>query len=143
MATKSSQPRYRTDWKRRLRRRPMLLPSFEPLEARQLMSIASHPEQASLFLRASRKPAITVSIDPADDPDHDGIVAQSHLVLEGKTRPRAKVRLDLGANGSFEQKTKADKKGNYHFVIDVVAGATPIRVQLVGGPEDAQRRSSP
>ena len=70
-------------------------------------------------------------LDPSSDPDHDGIVVQAHLTLVGKTAAKATVRLDLGADGSYEQKAKADKKGNFHFAVDVGPGVTPIRVQLV------------
>ncbi len=62
--------------------------------------------------------------------------ADGTTIIDGKTTPRAKLKLDIGANGSTEQVAKADKKGRFQFTFHVDYGTTPIEVI---GPKSGRR----
>src|SRR4051794_29456869 len=108
----------------RKRRSQMLLRlSLEPLEARQLLAtdvlsskVANAALAAALFdphqdlhaLKKAPKPAMTAPVVAGPD-------ALGAVTVSGRTRAKAKVKLDIGADGSIEQTVKADAKGRFHF----------------------------
>ena len=57
-------------------------------------------------------------------------------VISGKLTPRAKLKLDIGANGSIEQVVKANKKGLFQFTFQVGYGTTLVEVI---GPNSGKR----
>src|SRR5262249_40574071 len=83
------------------------------------------------------KPRLVVMIDPASDPNYDGVVTQPSVLFTGSTAPGTKVKLDQGADGTFEQRTKADTTGVFHFTIDVSVGITPVHIQVATGGHKA------
>src|SRR4051794_14152835 len=98
----------------RTRRSLRLRLALEPLEARQLLATAGKVGPAALAaalsappqaLHARKKPPKPVNpATPATvtaGPDANGSVT-----LSGKTYPKAKVNLDLQANGTIEQTAK-------------------------------------
>jgi hypothetical protein len=123
---------------RQRRSRLRLRSSLEPLEVRQLLatdglsSKLGHaalaadlfdPHQDLHALKKAPKPAMTASV--VVGPDTRGAVTVS-----GQTRAKAKVKLDIGADGSIEQTVKADAKGRFQFTFAVGFGATPVRLTL-------------
>ena len=50
------------------------------------------------------------------------------LLITGHTYKKAKVQLDIGANGSVEQTTRSDRRGNFKFTLHVDFGQTHIRI---------------
>src|SRR4051794_25248853 len=138
----------------RLRRSSHLL--LEPLERRELLagvgSMGNRPGtipievsragSEHLAIRGAKKPRLTVQIDTAaTDLDHNGVLNESAVILTGRTSPRTKVKLDRGADGTFEQQTKSDKKGAFHFTVNVSVGTTPILVQVAKGGRKAPSRT--
>lgn len=83
--------------------------------------------------------ALTAGLDPTSDPDGDGTVNRPDVVIAGQTAPNAVVRLDRGANGSFERVARADRDGLYRFVATVGLGKTRFRV--VAADAFGQRRT--
>ncbi len=110
-------------------------PLLEPLEPRTLLAIdvftnvigegkavASLLEPPQLHtLKKTPKPAITASV--ISGPDSNGLVT-----VAGKTYARAKVKLDIGANGSIEQTVKANKHGQFQLTFTVGFGSIPVRL---------------
>lgn len=74
----------------------------------------------------------TLELDPATDPEGDNIVDRPDIVLTGQAHAGVKVRLDLGADGSFEQETTGDPDGRFSISTTIGFGVTPIAVLLSG-----------
>ncbi|MBI3462472.1 MAG: hypothetical protein HY000_05340, partial [Planctomycetes bacterium] len=72
---------------------------------------------------------VTVGLDPASDPDGDAIVNQRDVVVGGQTNVGATVRLDQGADGTFERTSTADATGRYGIAITAAIGGNPLRVE--------------
>lgn len=70
-------------------------------------------------------------IDPAADPDGDGRIDADEVDVVGRTTPGATVRLDLGADGSFEQTATADDAGDFRFTVPLTDGANRVAVRVV------------
>jgi hypothetical protein len=70
-------------------------------------------------------------VDPAADPDGDSRVDAPEVGLVGRTSPGATVRLDRGADGTFEATTTADAQGLYRFALPLSPGANPVAVEAV------------
>lgn len=51
-----------------------------------------------------------------------------NVVVVGRVSPRAVVQLDLGADGSFEGRARADARGRFDFAFQVDYGTTPVRL---------------
>src|SRR5579864_1115819 len=86
---------------------------------------------ARLNLGAStqvRTLSVTVGLDPASNPDGNGIVTQSDVAIDGRTEPGATVLLFQGPNSSVPRSTTADAQGSYEFQITTPIGQTPLRV---------------
>ncbi|WP_406695215.1 dockerin type I domain-containing protein [Singulisphaera sp. Ch08] len=69
-----------------------------------------------------------VGLDPAADPDGDGKVNKATVDVAGQTAPGVIVRLDRGADGSFEATTTSGPDGRYRFTVPLNLGANPIAV---------------
>jgi hypothetical protein len=72
---------------------------------------------------------VTLSIDPAADPDGDGVVQTADITLVGLTAPGTKLRLDQGADGVFDQQTSTSLSGHFQFNTTIQEGQTPFRVE--------------
>jgi hypothetical protein len=79
-------------------------------------------EQTSLRALA-RVPRIAITGVVTAGPDANGSVT-----ITGQTYRRARVSLDLQADGTIEQTTRADAAGRYQFTFTVGFGGTPVRV---------------
>src|SRR5262249_20563005 len=75
--------------------------------------------------------AITVGLDPASDPDGDGMVAGPEVTVVGRTAPGAWVRLDQGGDGTFEQTVTADAAGLFRIPAVVGLGTSSILVEAM------------
>jgi hypothetical protein len=83
---------------------------------------ATHVGHITAWGPAARvQPAITAVV--AAGPDANGSVT-----IVGRTYRRAKVSLDLEADGTIEQTTKAKAKGQFQFTFTVGFGSTPVRL---------------
>ncbi|MEW4570897.1 dockerin type I domain-containing protein [Tautonia sp. JC769] len=71
----------------------------------------------------------TLGIDRAADPDGDGRVDSDVVAVVGRTTPGATVRLDRGADGSFDAETTADAVGRYRFVVPLADGPNPVAIE--------------
>jgi hypothetical protein len=67
------------------------------------------------------QPAITAAVTAGPD-------AIGSVTISGRTYRRAKVSLDLQANGSSEQTARANAKGQFQFTFTVGFGSTPVRL---------------
>jgi RHS repeat-associated protein len=120
------------------RNRIRILPVLESLESRQLLAtgltsskfgISIFPSEVlnpfeDLAKPKKKPPKSAISVTGIAGPSSSsGIVT-----LSGKTDARAKVRLDLGANGSVEQTVKTRANGRFQITFDVGFGTTPIRL---------------
>jgi membrane-associated phospholipid phosphatase/sugar lactone lactonase YvrE len=65
------------------------------------------------------KPLITASVTAGPN-------AAGSVTVAGKTYARAKVNLDIGANGSIDQTVKASSKGLYQVTFTIGFGSTPV-----------------
>jgi hypothetical protein len=139
---------------RETRRDRRARPAPETLEGRELMSVAalpairpghhehrpvhpttprphrapSIPEPLTNFdpipIRAlARVPRSAITAVVTAGPDADGSVT-----ITGQTYHRAKVSLDLGADGTIEETTRADAKGGFKLTVTVGFGSTPVRL---------------
>jgi hypothetical protein len=112
----------------------------EPLEPRELLSSAPRLdglgrelfgsillEDVSLRTRKTKAPPNGLTARVASGPDASG-----QVIIAGHTHARAKVTLDVGANGSIEQTTRADAKGRFQFVVTVDFGLTRLRLSATG-----------
>jgi hypothetical protein len=72
----------------------------------------------------------TLGLDPAADPDGDGRVGAGtdKVDVVGRTAPGSTVRLDRGADGSFEATTTAGADGRYRFTVPLNLGSNPIAI---------------
>lgn len=121
-------------------------PGCELLESRTLMSagqntrssglttaidflpmVAGHGEQA-LKSESQRAFATTLKLAQGFDLFGQGVVTGPLVVLTGRTAPFALVRLDVGADGTFEQQVRAGAQGRFMFATNVGAGLTPFQV---------------
>jgi hypothetical protein len=91
----------------------------EPVQPAITAAHLGHITARSLAARA--QPAITAVV--AAGPDANGSVT-----ILGRTYRRAKVSLDVQADGTIEQTTKANAKGQFHFTFTVGFGGTPVRL---------------
>jgi hypothetical protein len=66
-------------------------------------------------------PAITAGVTAGPD-------ANGSVTISGQTYPRAKVSLDLQADGTIEQTAKANSQGQFQFTFTVGFGSTPVRL---------------
>lgn len=107
-------------WKRQravARRRPgrahalKMLP-IEALETRQVMT-----------------GLLGLGVDPGADPDGNGLVVSERVALVGQADPGARVRLDIGGDGTFERMTRAGADGSFRFVVRPRVGTTSFAVQ--------------
>lgn len=85
----------------------------------------------------------TLGLDPAADPDGDGTVDADRETADviGRTAPGATVRLDRGADGSFEANTTAGADGRYRFTVPLDLGLNPLAIVVsdsFGQTTDAQ-----
>src|SRR5262249_11729688 len=71
---------------------------------------------------------VALSVDPAADPDGDGRVDADEVDVVGRAAAGATVRLDLGADGSFEAMGTAGADGQYRFTVPLEIGANSIAV---------------
>jgi hypothetical protein len=81
--------------------------------------------------------ALTAGLDPASDPDGNGVVTTPSLTISGLTAPGATVQLDQGATGTFSQATTADTEGHYQFQVVIPIGVTTFTVQATAGGQQA------
>lgn len=77
--------------------------------------------------------AATLGLDPATDPDGNGIVMQPNVVLDGHTQPGAVVHLIVGSGGVQDQTTRANGQGTYQFHVIAPQGITPVEVVAADG----------
>ncbi len=106
---------------------------MESLETRELLARSSMLDETLRVAAKAHKPLkpIVIPIKIVQQPSADGTT-----IIDGKTTPRAKLKLDIGANGSTEQVVKADKKGHYQFTFHVDYGTTSV--ELIG-PKSGRR----
>src|SRR5262249_13290217 len=84
---------------------------------------------ANLKINTLLRPlTVTLGVDPAADPDGIGVVQGPQITLVGQTAPRAKLRLDQGADGVFDRQTFAGLGGRYQFTTQVGAAVSHLRV---------------
>ena len=90
-------------------------------------------DEAPVLAAKPRKPAkpIVLPLKLVESPGASGAA-----VISGKLTARAKLKLDIGANGSIEQTVKANKKGVFQFTFHVGYGTTPVEVI---GPNSGKR----
>jgi hypothetical protein len=90
-------------------------------------------EKAMVLAAKPRKPPkpILLPLRLVESPGASGTA-----VVSGKLTARAKLKLDIGANGSIEQTVKANKKGMFQFTFYVGYGTTPVEVI---GPNSGKR----
>ena len=107
-------------------RRPLSWrPIVEYLEDAQLLSRSSEIHDELLLVLAAKKVPkplvlhVNIKMPPGAD---------STTIVGGKLTAKAKVKLDLGADGSIEQVVKADKKGRFQFRFNVGYGTTLVEV---------------
>lgn len=70
----------------------------------------------------------SLRLDPAADPDGDGKVTKGTVDLTGRTAPGMIVKLDRGADGSFEATTTSGADGRYRFTVPLGLGANPFAI---------------
>lgn len=70
---------------------------------------------------------VGASLDPTSDPDSNGVVLQSNIVLVGQTTPGASVR--LGGDGMATQHANADTRGHFQFHTTLATGMNTLHVQ--------------
>jgi hypothetical protein len=85
---------------------------------------------------------LTAGLDPSSNPDGNGVVTSSNMVISGQTAPGATVSLDQGDTGTFTQTTTADAQGNYQFAVSVGIGVTPFRVEADAGGQQVMAETS-
>jgi hypothetical protein len=90
---------------------------------------------ARLNLGAStrvRPLSVTLAMSPASDPDGDGVVTSSTVLLAGRTTPGATVQAAYAgssASSATQPKTTADAAGNYQLSISIPStGVIPVQV---------------
>ncbi len=71
----------------------------------------------------------TLRLDPESDPDGDGRTDESEVDVIGQAAPGAIVRLDRGADGTFEATARAGSDGRYRFTVPLSVGVDPIAVE--------------
>jgi hypothetical protein len=71
----------------------------------------------------ARVPKSTITAVVAAGPDANGSVT-----ITGQTYRRAKVGLDLQADGTIQQTARANSKGQFQFTFTVGFGSTPVRL---------------
>jgi hypothetical protein len=80
-----------------------------------------HPLRALTRVPKPARPAITAMV--ATGPDANGSVT-----ITGQTYRRAKVSLDIQADGTIEHTVRANANGQFQFTITVGFGDTPMRL---------------
>ena len=68
----------------------------------------------------------TLKLSKQSDPFGQGVVNGPMVVLTGRTSPFATVRLDVGADGTFESQVKANARGSFVLVANVGTGLTTL-----------------
>lgn len=101
--------------------------AVEGLEGRRLLSAS----------RVSTPLAVAAEVGRRFDLDGNGIVSTPRATIVGQTAPWATVRLDRGADGSFERATRADDSGRFTFSVALTIGRTPFRIRAAAGGEAA------
>src|SRR5581483_11808757 len=71
----------------------------------------------ALKAKKTPKPQITATVTA-------GPTSSGSVTVSGKTFAKAKVTLDIGANGSIDQTVKASKSGLYTFTFNVGFAST-------------------
>ncbi len=119
--------------RRRTRRESPWPPFIERLETRELLARASRLADSVIEVGKTSKPPkpIVLPISLIQPPEADGTT-----IIGGKLTQGAKLKLDIGANGSIEQVVKAGKKGRFQFKFDVGYGTTLVEVI---GPNSGRR----
>src|SRR5688500_17846324 len=99
---------------RPIRRPAPTRPVLEALEGRILLAdirVAGASVAAAVHVaKASRLRPTPLTATPPGLPDAAGLVT-----VAGKTLGRAKVALDIGADGTVEQRVRADRAGRYRL----------------------------
>ena len=112
-------------------------PSIETLEGRQLLSTlagasatrsrANSPLHAAVASTTTPM-TVTVGYVPWDNPDGNGVVTQSDVMLTGTTLPDAKVTLTEG-DAFRARSTRANAEGVYKMPILAPIGQDAIKVE--------------
>jgi hypothetical protein len=135
--SRSAQPRIESLESRTLldhgARPALFAPLFAYLETRPWLTRPSGLDEAPVAVPKVRKPPqpIVLPLTLVQPPAADGTTT-----VAGTTTPRAKLKLDVGADGSIEQVVKADKKGRFQFTFHVGYGTTLVEVI---GPKSGRR----
>ena len=97
--------------------------------AADILPIAATAQGDQTLKAESQKSfATTLRLAQGFDPFGQGVVTGPLVVLTGRTAPFALVRLDMGADGTFEQQVRAGAQGRFLFATNVGAGLTPFQV---------------
>jgi membrane-associated phospholipid phosphatase len=72
----------------------------------------------------------TLQLDPASNPDGNGIVVEPTFTVEGQTEPGATVTLVPQIPGIPTQTTTANLQGQYSFTLTTGVGQIPLQVNI-------------
>lgn len=72
---------------------------------------------------------LAVRLGPRSDPDGNGNVLKARVVIVGQATPGALVQLDRDGDGRFEQRMRADRRGEFRFQTPLHIGRNVMRVQ--------------
>ncbi len=89
-------------------------------------------DHASTAASAGRGRMVTFPANALGPPDETG-----RVTITGKVRPKAKVKIDVGGDGSIEAIAKADKRGNFTSPILVSFGSTQVTLTSSNGKKTA------
>jgi hypothetical protein len=77
-------------------------------------------------------PRATLHLDPASDPDGNGVVTRSDVLVDGQTTPGSTVVLfQPTPAGVATQITRADAQGSFRFAITAPTGVTPLTAIVI------------
>lgn len=103
---------------------------IELLETRALLSGSSLKLPIVVADVAPATPlTITAELAPKSDPDGNGVVLRSMVIITGQTVPGARVRLEQTVGGKLHETTKANAQGKYHFRVRLPVGRATFQVE--------------